>query len=94
MKKAHRKGAIGALMDEYERAASELKVLVERTREDEFAEIIDIRTKDEDCRSIQTIMTHVGRAGYGYANYIRDAFSVASTALDDARFASRRGRAA
>jgi hypothetical protein len=30
MMKAYRKGAIGALMDEYERAASELKLLIGR----------------------------------------------------------------
>jgi hypothetical protein len=29
MKKAYRKGALGAMMDEYERAASELRRLVE-----------------------------------------------------------------
>jgi uncharacterized damage-inducible protein DinB len=29
---------------------------------------------DEGCRSIQTILHHVVRAGYGYASYIREAF--------------------
>jgi uncharacterized damage-inducible protein DinB len=74
-----RKGAIGALMDEYERAALDLKGLIEQTSEDDFARIIDLETKDEDCRSIQTIITHVVRAGYGYANHIRQWFSIAST---------------
>ena len=66
-------------MDEYERAASELKLLIGQTSDNKYARIIDTQTKDEDCRSIQTIMTHVVRAGYGYANYIRDSFSIAST---------------
>ena len=66
-------------MDEYERATAELKLLVEQTPDDEFIQVLDARTKDEDCRSIQTILTHVVRAGFGYANYIRDSFSIATT---------------
>ena len=77
--KTYRKGAIGALMDEYERATTELKLLVEQTADDDFIQVLDPRTEDEDCRSIQTIVTHVVRAGFGYANYIRDCFSIATT---------------
>jgi uncharacterized damage-inducible protein DinB len=79
MMKAYCKGAIGALMDEYELAASELMLFVEQISEDQFIRIADTQTKDEDCRSIQTILTHVVRAGYGYADYIRDSFSIATT---------------
>lgn len=79
MRKSYRSGAIGALMDEYERAASELKRLVEQIPDDDFERIVDSQTKDEDCRSAQTIMSHVVRAGYGYADYIREQFSIAST---------------
>jgi uncharacterized damage-inducible protein DinB len=66
-------------MDEYERAASELERLVEQIPEDDFVRVIDPQTKDEDCRSVQTIMSHVVRAGYSYADYIREQFSMAST---------------
>jgi uncharacterized damage-inducible protein DinB len=31
---------------------------------------------------MQTIITHVARAGYAYANYIREQFSIARTAGD------------
>ncbi len=79
MKKTYRSGALGALMDEYERAASELERLVERIPEDDFVRVVDLQTKDEDCRSVQTIMSHVVRAGYGYADYIREQFSMASS---------------
>ncbi|HEX8921333.1 MAG TPA: DinB family protein, partial [Pyrinomonadaceae bacterium] len=72
-------GAIGALMDEMERAASELRSLIERIPEDDFVRVVDSQTKDADCRSAQTIMSHVVRAGYGYADYIREQFSMAST---------------
>ena len=79
MRETYRDGAMGALMDEYERAASELVRLVERIPDGEFVRVVDSQTKDEDCRSVQTIMSHVVRAGYGYADYIREQFSIAST---------------
>jgi uncharacterized damage-inducible protein DinB len=66
-------------MDEYERAASELTRLVEQIPDDDFLRVVDSQTKDEDCRSVQTIMSHVVRAGYGYADYIREQLSIAST---------------
>jgi uncharacterized damage-inducible protein DinB len=78
MGKSYRKGAIGALMDEYERAALELKTLVKEIPADIFVRIVDPQTSDEDCRSVQTIMSHVIRAGYGYADYIRHLFSISS----------------
>lgn len=79
MKKAYRQGALGAMMDEYERAASELRRLVEQIPEDEFVRIVDPQTRDENCRSVQTIMTHVVDSGYGYADRIRKVLSVPST---------------
>lgn len=78
-RKAYRSGAIGALMDEYERAAEELTRLIERIPDDDFVRVVDAQTKDEDCRSAQTIMSHVVRAAYGYADYIREKISLAST---------------
>src|ERR1044071_8459809 len=77
--KSYRNGALGALMDEYERAAAELMRLVEQIPDDDFARIVDPQTKDEDCRSAQTIMSHVVRAAYGYADYIREQLSIEST---------------
>lgn len=79
MKKSYRSGAIGALMDEYERAAAALKDLIEQIPEDDFVRVVDSQTEDDDCRSVQTIMSHVVRAEYGYADYIREQFSITST---------------
>jgi uncharacterized damage-inducible protein DinB len=76
MKTNFRKGSIGALMDEYERAAAELKNLVVNVSESDFVKIVDAETKDDDCRSVQTIVSHVINSGYGYANYIRDWYSI------------------
>lgn len=79
LRDSYRSGALGALMDEYERAASELGSMVERISEDDFVRIVDAKTMDDDCRSVQTIMSHVVRAGYGYADYIREQFAIPST---------------
>jgi hypothetical protein len=78
MRKSYRKGPIGALMDEYERAASELRRLVEQIPEEEVVRVVDAETEDDDCRSVQTIMSHVVNAGYGYADYLRVVFSIPS----------------
>ena len=76
LKTIYRKGAIGALMDEYERAAEELKNLVGNISETDFTKIVDAETKDDDCRSVQTIVSHVINSGYGYANYIRQWYDI------------------
>jgi len=70
-KKNFRTGAIGALMDEYERAASDLITILEKLPADKFNKIYDPKTEDEDCRSIKSILNHVVDAAYRYANQIR-----------------------
>jgi len=72
----YRKGAVGAMMDEYERAALELKSIVENVSEEDYSRIADAETTDEDCRSIQTVMAHVVLCGYAYANDIRSKSSM------------------
>ncbi len=74
MQKVYREGPMGALMDEYEKAAEELKNVLTNIALEEYTAIADKETKDPDCVSIQTIMNHVVRSGYGYANYIRKQF--------------------
>jgi len=61
-------------MDEYERAARELKIVIKLVDQQNYTEIVDSETKDPDCKSIQTILNHVIGAGYGYANDIRNQF--------------------
>ena len=75
MKQNFRIGAIGALMVEYEKSAKELKNVVKYIDQGSFIKIVDSETEDPDCKSIQTIMNHVIKAGYGYANYIRRYFN-------------------
>ncbi len=64
-------GAIGALLDEYERAVKDLKAEISLLTPEELTEIVDKQTNDPDCQSIQTILTHVVRSGYGYIVYMR-----------------------
>ena len=78
MSKSYRSGGVGAMMDEYERAASDLVRIVSGISDAEFERERDTRTADPHCRSVQSIMNHVIGSGYGYADYIRGAFSVPS----------------
>jgi len=64
-------GAIGALLDEYEKSITELKAVIVNLEENDLVKIIDKETNDQDCRSIQTILSHVVSAGYAYVVYIR-----------------------
>jgi hypothetical protein len=70
MTKILRQGAKGALLDEYERAISGLKKVIEDIPDNRLTVITDPKTTDENCRSIQTILSHVVHSGYGYATSI------------------------
>ncbi|WP_299437597.1 DinB family protein [uncultured Aquimarina sp.] len=71
MKKFRNNGAVGALLDEYEKTILELKETITSVTNQQLTIIIDHKTRDPDCRSIQTILSHVIRAGYGYAIQVR-----------------------
>ena len=76
-------------MDEYERAAAEFRGLIEGLTDEQYMRIVDPHTADENCRSVQTVMSHVVAAGYGYADYIRDAFSIARSSPEKRPLALR-----
>lgn len=71
MERFRKNGAIGALLDEYERAILELEKVISTTTLNELKTVVDDETKDPDCKSIQTILTHVIRSGYCYVIEIR-----------------------
>ncbi len=64
-------GAQNALLDEYHRALKDLRQVVATVQPPELTAIVDPTTEDDNCRSIQTILAHVVRAGFSYATYIR-----------------------
>ncbi|THU38384.1 DinB family protein [Niastella caeni] len=72
MAKKYRQGAIGALLDIYENAISELKVTVKNIPDSALTVIVDPHTKDDNCRSLQTVLSHVVSSGYGYATSIHN----------------------
>lgn len=70
MTKTFRQGAIGALLDEYEKAIADLKEVITTIPDEVLTVIVDPHTADENCRSVQTILSHVVSSAYGYATSI------------------------
>lgn len=70
-----RDGAVGALMDEFERAVDELTKLVGGLSDEAF-EAVRAPEAEEAFRSIQSVVNHVVQAGYAHANHMRVALSV------------------
>ena len=71
MKHYRDNGAIDALLDEYEKALVELDDVIVDITPTQLTTVVDHQTKDDDCRSIQSVLTHVVRAGYSYVIEIR-----------------------
>lgn len=62
----NRQGAVGALLDIYEQAILDFKNVIKDIPDNALTYIID-ETANEDCKSLQTILSHVVRSGYIYA---------------------------
>jgi uncharacterized damage-inducible protein DinB len=73
MNKTYRKGAIGALTDEYEKALEELKTVLTEIPDTEFNTVYNTDV-DTDFQSIRNLVLHMIRSGYVYANHIRIKF--------------------
>ena len=73
MNKPYRKGAIGALTDEYEKALEELKTLLIKIPDAEFKKAYN-KEVDTDFQSVSNLVLHIIRSGYVYANHIRKRF--------------------
>ncbi|MDH6253346.1 putative damage-inducible protein DinB [Chryseobacterium sp. H1D6B] len=71
MIKTYRQGAVGALLDEYERAVLDLSQTISDITDQELKTIVDNETVDATCKSIQSVLAHVIGSGYAYAIYIR-----------------------
>jgi uncharacterized damage-inducible protein DinB len=65
-------GSTGALIGEYRKAIDELISVIEPINEKQLCELVDTTTTDADCKSIQSILTHVICSGYGYIIYIEN----------------------
>jgi uncharacterized damage-inducible protein DinB len=76
-----RKGAFGAIMDEYERAAADLEKLLKGMTEEQYTRAANPGTHPE-LVSIQALMNHVVESGYAYANQARKVFGMPSEAME------------
>jgi hypothetical protein len=76
MTTTYRQGAVGALTDEYQRAVGELARILDAISDDDYTLIRDTETNDDRCRAIQTVVTHVISAGYGYAGMLRESWGI------------------
>lgn len=64
------KGAVKALLAVYSNVLDELKQTISGVPDEKLVHVFDSETTNPDCRSIQTILTHVVYAGFGYATTI------------------------
>ena len=72
------KGAIGAILDEYSKSIIELQHVIENITPEDLATVVDSVTTNPDCKSIQTVLTHVVSSGYSYAIYIEELKNVST----------------
>lgn len=70
MTKMNRQGAVGALLDIYEQAISDFKKVIEDIPNSALTTEIEPPPTDKNCKSIQTILSHVVSCGYSYATSI------------------------
>jgi hypothetical protein len=71
MIKTYRQGAVGALLDEYERAIVDLQQTIGDISNNELIVNVDNTTTDPRCKSVQTVLSHVVSSAYGDSIYIR-----------------------
>ena len=82
------KGAVLALLWEYKKAIAELQDVIRSITDTELTTIVDLATTNEDCRSVQTVLTHVVSSGYSYCVYIENARNINSERPDKIQLAS------
>jgi uncharacterized damage-inducible protein DinB len=76
MPKAYRPSVVGALVDEYERAASELARIVESISDEDYEMV---RAPEAEFPSIRSVLDHVVAAGYGHDGMMRKAWDMERT---------------
>lgn len=65
-------GSIRALLHEYKKAINELITIIKPLKKVNLTKIVDNMTNDPDCKSIQTILSHLVCSGYDYTIYIEN----------------------
>jgi uncharacterized damage-inducible protein DinB len=70
--------AVSALLAEYKKAIRELQHVIQDISETDLVLVIDNETQNPDCKSIQTILSHVISSGYSYCIYIQNSKNINS----------------
>lgn len=65
------KKAVNALLGEYRNVVTALQHVIAGISNENLVTSVDATTPDPECKSIQTILSHVVSSGYSYAGYIR-----------------------
>lgn len=68
-----------ALLDEYQKSIRELIFVIQNISDQQLCKIVDHQTQDQECKSIQSILTHVISSGYSYTVYIEHSIGIHST---------------
>lgn len=66
-----KKNAVDTLLGEYQNVITALQRVVSDVSYENLTAVVDPGTTNRDCKSIQTIVSHVVSSGYSYAGYIR-----------------------
>ena len=69
-------GALKGLLYEYKRAINELIAVIKSLDDKRLEKVVDEKTSDPDCKSIQTVLSHVINSGYGYTIYIENSIGL------------------
>ncbi|MBL7728990.1 MAG: DinB family protein [Dinghuibacter sp.] len=70
MTRTYRKGAIGALADEYEQVLNELATLLDTISEKDFAAVLNPKA-GKNFQSVKSIVRHVLKWGFYYTDLVR-----------------------
>ncbi|MCL9804391.1 DinB family protein [Flavobacterium amniphilum] len=66
------KGAVTAILEIYKKAIEDLKDSIKDISEEQLLVVVDTETTDDNCRSLQTILSHIVSSGYSYATSVHN----------------------
>lgn len=66
-----KKNAVNAILEIYKNVITDLKLSLNDISDEQLILILDKTTVNEDCRSIQNILSHTINAGYSYIDYVQ-----------------------
>jgi hypothetical protein len=72
MKEQNSQNSVNALLAEYEKAIVEVQNVIQDISVNDLTFVVDNETINPDCKSIQTILTHIISSGYSYCIYIQN----------------------